>query len=105
MDALRNLFDEKDLENAPSLFDNPANPAGVAESVASDAGGPAVVCARPQFRRRVADDPMIPVKLVCLWLLVCCCCFSEIREMIKKRERERKKASLVVNPWQKFRGD
>jgi hypothetical protein len=68
MEALRNLFDEKDLENAPSLFDKPANPAGVAESVASDAGGPAVVWARPQFRRRVADDPMIPVKLVC-----CCC--------------------------------
>jgi hypothetical protein len=43
MDALRNLFDEKDLENAPSLFDKPANPAGVAESVTSAAGGPAVV--------------------------------------------------------------
>ena len=89
MDALRNLFDEKDLENAPSLFDKQANPAGVAESVASAAGGPAVVCARPQFRRRVADDPMIPVKLVCLLLLVCCC-LSEIIEMIREREKEKK---------------
>ena len=68
MDALRNRFDENDLENAPSLFDKPANPAPPAPpaaSVASAGAGPAVVCARPQFRRLAEDEPNIPVKLVC----------------------------------------
>ena len=67
MEVLRNLFEDIDLEKAPSLLDKPANPAAVDASAAaaSVAAAPAVVCARPQFRRRDADELIIPVKLLC----------------------------------------
>ena len=68
MDESRNRLDDDDLQNAPSLLDKPANPWPPAVddiSAISVQACPAVVCARPQFLRRVADDPKIPVKLVC----------------------------------------
>ena len=73
MEASRNLLDDNDLEtwNAPSLLDNPAKPGPDADEQSTEpscAAVPAVVCARPQFRRRADDDgpPRAPVKLLCL---------------------------------------
>ena len=69
MDESRNRFDDSDFEKAPSLLDKPANPGPAADddSAISSQAWPAVVWARPQFLRRVADEPKIPVKLACWW--------------------------------------
>jgi hypothetical protein len=67
MDVLRNLLEDIDFVNAPSLFDKQAKPTADEASAAdvSAAAAPAVVWARPQFRRREAEEPIIPVKLLC----------------------------------------
>ena len=92
MDVLRNLLEDIDFVNAPSLFDKQAKPAADEASAAdvSAAAAPAVVWARPQFRRREAEEPIIPVKLLCYGSF-------ERGNHIAEEKKEEKKKNIIIS--------
>ena len=92
MDVLRNLLEDIDFVNAPSLFDKQAKPAADEASAAdvSAAAAPAVVWARPQFRRREAEEPIIPVKLLCYGSF-------ESGNHIAEEKKEEKKKNIIIS--------
>jgi hypothetical protein len=92
MEVLRNLLEDIDFVKAPSLFDKQAKPAADEASAAdvSAAAAPAVVWARPQFRRREAEEPIIPVKLLCYGSF-------ERGNHIAEEKKEQKKKNIIIS--------